>query len=233
MAITNQENSNSNKPFGKNVLTRAGYIAAGIIGFGAAVLGSINVGRSLKLDEAVDAFFDWDTLRATAAAAGGGLILSSVYSKARYPEDANRGETRHIHLILGGILVTCSVVSYTMFDSEPDATHTTTIGNSQPTVSPSQTTITSSPPGMCEINIPYKSSDIHSVLLMQTSLQEAGYYTGPIDGDNGSDTKQALRDFKTANGFDTATNFNEQMCPLLSYQLVDGDPNTPVVKEAG
>ena len=228
MAI-NKPNSKLYESLGKNVASRFGYSLAALVGFGAAVVGSINVGKSLKLDEAAAAFFDWDTVRAAATAAGGGLILSSIYSRLRYPEDPNRGETRRIHLMLGSTFILGSLASYSMFDSDSNEVTSSTIQITLPAVDSGQGTITSKPPGMCEINIPYKSSDTPSVLLMQTSLQSSGYYEGPIDGINGSDTKQALRDFKTANGFDTATNFNADMCPILSPLLVDGDPNTPVV----
>ncbi|MDX1729531.1 MAG: peptidoglycan-binding domain-containing protein, partial [Aurantimonas coralicida] len=39
------------------------------------------------------------------------------------------------------------------------------------------------------------------VQSVQIRLQELGYYAGKIDGDAGSKTEAALKDFKAANGF--------------------------------
>lgn len=223
MAINNL-NSKFTDSLGTNTLTRGAYIVAGVAGAGAFALGAFNLAKGMG----------WDTLHATAALTGGTLLSYGVVNKVRYQEDVTYRQTRHISMIVGSFLVGAAAIPYVtdVFSSESDSAVTSSTVDETQITQPG-ITIISNPPGMCEISIPYKSSDTPGVVKMQTALYNEGYYPGPIDGINGPDTKQSLRAFKTANGFDTSTNFNQQMCEVLSAELVDGIAATPALKVGG
>jgi hypothetical protein len=214
---------------------KIGYAVAGTAGlvlFGAGIYNGAQAGN---LKETTRSIFNSDTGKAALATLAGAAILCGVGNKMWRPHDTNAQETTN-NLILGGAVLGSIVLLWSSLDSDSNAS-TDSVKNTSSTIAPPHTstgqTIVSAPPGMCEINIPYKSNDEPSVLLMQTSLFEKGFYKGPIDGINGGDTRHALRDFKTANGFDTATSFNQQMCEALSPLLVDGDKQTPTIAKAG
>jgi len=210
----NKLNSKFKESLGTNKFSRAGTAMAGMLGVGAFAYGAF------KFIEGVS----WNSAQTVGLITGGGALTYGVINKIKYGEDVTFKQTRHISYVVGGLLVGASLLPPIV--SSGSESSNSKIISSTTTTTKHTDTITSNPPGMCEISIPYISSDTIGVKKMQAALNEVGIDAGPVDGINGSITKQALRTFKLRNGFDPAINFNEEMCTLIP-SLVDGDLDTP------
>ena len=228
MAINKQDRFKFTESLGSNSFTRAGNVAVGAVGGAVATVASISLLKSLHIGDAVNAVFDWDTVRAAAGVAGGGLLLGSVYQKYRYPDDPNKKETVNISRILGIGILAATAISFAFTGEDNNSQNST--NTTQQEVTSTYATVANG--NVCEINIPYTSDDTQSVLKMQAALNESGFGIIHVDGINGDQTKTALSNFKVANGFDPGTEFNAEMCALLP-SLVDGDENTPNIGVVG